>query len=148
MPMTFSYPIEQIVQSIFATMLDCEVNCMEGDFQPSQDTLVSFVQITGEWVGSVVLILSPAIVRSAASAMLLMAEEELTDSDVQDVAAELVNMIGGNLKSLLPSPSSLSLPIVVTGSEFNLKMHHAELVDDVVLGSDTGRLRVSLYERM
>ena len=35
--------------------------------------------------------------------------------DVADAVGELVNMIGGNVKSLMPGPSTLSLPLVRAG---------------------------------
>jgi len=37
------------------------------------------------------------------------------DEDVADAVGELVNMIGGNVKSLMPGPSVLSLPVVAAG---------------------------------
>ena len=36
--------------------------------------------------------------------------EELADEDVDDVLRELANILGGNVKSLLPGPSTLGLP--------------------------------------
>jgi chemotaxis protein CheX len=38
--------------------------------------------------------------------------EVVTDAEVVDALGELTNMIGGNIKSLLPAPSQLSLPMV------------------------------------
>jgi chemotaxis protein CheX len=40
---------------------------------------------------------------------------EVADGDVADAVGELVNMVGGNLKSIMPGPSSLSLPSVAAG---------------------------------
>jgi len=144
---TYTSEIEQIVQSIFSTMLSIHVERAEGEFPPGQDNLVTSIQITGEWVGSVVFAMSPTAARSVASAMLRMSSKDLTATDQQDVAAEIVNMIGGNLKSLLPGPSSLSLPTVVTGLDVNVRMHNAELTDDVLLGSDVGWFRVRIYTK-
>jgi len=147
MSTTYDSQIGEIVQSIFSTMLNIDAARVEDDFPPSHDCLVTSIQITGEWVGSVVLGMSPTAACAAAAAMLRMPSHEVTDSDQQEVAAELVNMIGGNLKSLLPGPSCLSLPTVVTGHEFNLRMHGAKLTDDVLLGSDVGWIRVRMYTK-
>jgi len=144
---TYDCQIEEIVQSIFSTMLNIDVARVDEEFPPTHDSLVTSIQITGEWVGGVMLGLSPAVARSAASAMFQVSSQDLTDADMQDVAAELVNMIGGNLKSLLPGPSSLSLPTVVSGNEFSMRMHHADLTDDVLLGSEVGWLRVRIYTK-
>src|SRR3954454_13702849 len=104
--------IEQIVQSIFSTMLHAELVRIDELQAPSRDSLLATVQISGQWLGSVVISLSPDAARATAAAMLNIAPDDATDADQQEVAAELVNMIGGNLKSLLPAPSFLSIPTV------------------------------------
>jgi chemotaxis protein CheX len=45
----------------------------------------------------------------------MMSEDELAEADVADAVGELANMIGGNIKSLLPGPSALTLPLVRLG---------------------------------
>src|SRR3546814_11558410 len=45
----------------------------------------------------------------------MLAMSEITPEDVTDAIGELVNMIGGNVKSLMPEPSILSLPMVAAG---------------------------------
>jgi len=44
------------------------------------------------------------------------------DDDVCDALGELVNMIGGNLKSVLPPGESLSIPTVVEGSHYSVRI--------------------------
>jgi chemotaxis protein CheX len=39
----------------------------------------------------------------------------LDDEDVADAVGELANMIGGNIKGLMPGPSVLTLPVVASG---------------------------------
>jgi chemotaxis protein CheX len=68
------------------------------------------VQIRGDWDGAVTLEMSPAAALTAARTMLTA--EEVEHEDVLDALGELVNMIGGNIKSLLPSGSALGLPMV------------------------------------
>ena len=68
------------------------------------------VDIRGEWDGAVTLEMSPAAALDAARTMLTA--REVDDEDVLDALGELVNMIGGNIKSLLPSGSTLGLPMV------------------------------------
>ncbi len=68
------------------------------------------VDIRGEWDGTVTLEMSPAAALTAARTMLTL--DEVGHEDVLDALGELVNMIGGNIKSLLPSGSALGLPMV------------------------------------
>lgn len=129
-------------------MLNLEIVRVAEGIPPKQDSLVASIQITGGWIGTVVLGFCPAVARAAAIAMLGIVDEEVTQSDMQDVAAELVNMVGGNLKSLLPGPSHLSLPMVTAGREFGVRVHDAQLIDDLWFGSDSGFVRIRLYEKV
>lgn len=144
---TFSCQIEEITQCIFATMLNMEMQRVDETESEGSDKLLATIQITGESPCSVVLGLSKGTARASAAAMLQMADADVTDADERDVAAELVNMIGGNLKSLLPSPSYLSLPTVVAGTDVQLQVSGAELVDHVTLECSAGLLRVRRYAR-
>ena len=91
------------------------------------------------------LALSSDIARASAANMLQLAVDDVTPGDQQDAAAELVNMIGGNVKGLLPGPSFLSLPTIVTGREFGQQIHDAEIIENVTLTSESGTLQVTLY---
>ncbi|MGN6522115.1 MAG: chemotaxis protein CheX [Actinomycetes bacterium] len=71
------------------------------------------VSITGDWNGNVVVGTTLAGARALAAGMLMLDEADLAEADVADVLGELANMVGGNVKALLPTPHSLSLPFVV-----------------------------------
>jgi chemotaxis protein CheX len=73
------------------------------------------VSITGSWSGHVVVEVSLEAARRIAAELLGLAEDELEDSDVADAVGELANVVGGNIKSLLPPPNALSLPVVAWG---------------------------------
>jgi chemotaxis protein CheX len=139
--------ISQIVQTIFSTMLNMEL-FEAGEPAPSDnESLLASVQIAGEWTGSVILSLPPEVAQAASAAMMQMPAEDVTNEDCCDIAAELANMVGGNLKSVLPGPSYLSLPTIIAGREFGMQVHDADLLDDVVLTSETGVIRVRVFER-
>ena len=72
------------------------------------------VTIRGGWAGVVVLEMGSATAEEAARVMLdLDAADDAAPEEVADAVGELVNIIGGNVKSLLPSASTLGLPQVV-----------------------------------
>jgi chemotaxis protein CheX len=74
------------------------------------------VSIAGPCPAVVSLELPSEVAAAATRRMLGAAEDEdVTGEDVADAVGELVNMVGGNVKSLLPSGSTLSLPQVVEG---------------------------------
>jgi chemotaxis protein CheX len=80
--------------------------------KPSCDVAAS-VSVTGAWRGHVVVSCSMPAARNAAAALLGIELDDATDDDVMDALGELANIIGGNVKSLMPEPSALSLPVVL-----------------------------------
>lgn len=74
------------------------------------------VSVTGAWRGHVVVECSTAASRHAAAALLGVETTEVTGADVADALGELANIIGGNVKVLLPEPCALSLPYVVAAA--------------------------------
>lgn len=146
METTYDSQIEQIVQSIFASMLGMEA--LRGDNPlDCQESVLGTIHIAGPKSVSVVLGLTSEVARATTANMLQMPPADVTNEDIRDVAAELTNMIGGNLKSLLPGPLFLSLPTVVAGRELGLEIPGAELVEDVGLLCDAGAFRVRLFSR-
>jgi len=84
------------------------------------------VGIAGQTVtGSVYLHLSTAFSLQATAAMLGMAPEEITGvADINDVVAEVTNMVGGGLKSWLCDAGAtcvLTTPAVIRGTSFSIK---------------------------
>jgi chemotaxis protein CheX len=76
----------------------------------------SAVSIGGGWSGIVTIELSAQVAVELTRVMLAFEEgDPISDEDVADAVGELVNMIGGNVKSLMPGPSVLTLPIVAAG---------------------------------
>lgn len=73
----------------------------------------STVSITGSWHGHLVYASSQHAARKAAAAFLAMEPDEVAQEDISDVLGELANIIGGNVKAMLPAGCFLSLPTVV-----------------------------------
>ncbi|MDH2414637.1 chemotaxis protein CheX [Nocardioides sp. CER19] len=86
---------------------------------PADDAWSAAVSISGGWDAAVTVELSTPLALSLTTTMLGLTADETAegplDADVADAVGELVNMIGGNIKSLMPGPSVLSLPAVAAG---------------------------------
>ena len=77
------------------------------------DALSAWVEILGPWNGSVVLTCGRDTAHELTRALLgEHAPEVLEDEDVDDALGELANVVGGNVKAVLPGPSVLGLPEV------------------------------------
>ncbi len=79
------------------------------------ETVSSWVEVVGPWTGSVVLTCGPGTAAELTRCLLREhAPAELEDEDVDDALGELANVLGGNVKAVLPGPSALGLPEVGT----------------------------------
>ena len=107
--------LSEIVEQVWSSYLDPEgVNPLirVEDLSPGAE-VHSSVSITGSWHGHVVYASSTAAARHAAAAFLAMEVDEVSGEDIADVLGEMANIIGGNVKSMLPPGCFLSLPRVV-----------------------------------
>lgn len=86
---------------------------------PGVDWLVGCVQITGTWRGTVTMACPPQLMDRVTARIHGVPEEQVTAELRADMVRELVNMLGGNLKALLPPPCYLSLPAVSVGGGFD-----------------------------
>ena len=74
-------------------------------------TLSSWVTITGPWNGVVVVTCGTDTADELTRALLREhAPAELEAEDVEDALGEIANVVGGNVKAVLPGPSALGLP--------------------------------------
>ena len=105
--------IESITTAVWATMLDADL-----DRDPSlglgqlRPALVGEVPLTGAFQGRVSLHMSEGLIRGAASVMFGVPAAGVTQQQLEDAAAELANMVGGNIKCLVDQPTQLGLPEV------------------------------------
>lgn len=106
----------------------------------------SCVHISGAWEGAVVLQLSPEAATTCTAAMFDCPPAAVSDTDVRDAAAELANMVGGNVKSLLAEPSRLSLPTILS-AEDAATLRGAALRTRVVFGHRDERFAVTVWQR-
>jgi hypothetical protein len=77
------------------------------------DVLSSWIDLTGPWTGSVVVTTGRSTAEELARCMLKEHATPLIDAeDIADALGEIANVVGGNIKAVLPPPSALSLPKV------------------------------------
>ena len=77
----------------------------------------AWVSIDGSWSGQVVVRCSTGQASLLTNAFLAGSDEQLTEERVVDVLGELANIVGGNIKSMLPSDCVLSQPRVAGPAE-------------------------------
>jgi chemotaxis protein CheX len=112
--------LSDITHQIFDLMLRLEVTRsasaeLAQAAVETRPSLAGVVHIEGAWNGSVSFECSAELARQAASIMFGLPLEETQAEHVREVVGEMANMAGGNVKTLVPEPSRLSVPTVLDG---------------------------------
>ena len=119
--------LAQVVESVFGAMMSVEAAESPTLWFPGGDRLTATVHLTGDWNGAVVLECDRGQACRFAGRFLAMDPPDALDDVVRDVLGELVNMISGNLKCVLTRGIRLSMPSVVDGSSYSVRVCKAEV---------------------
>ena len=116
--------VREVTTQVWSSMLGLDVDRLaEGDARSSVadrgEQLVGSVCIRGAWHGTVAVRCSRSAAVRFAARLLAVAPAEVDDMQAVDAVGELANIVGGNLKTLLPGPSELSTPVVEGHSLFS-----------------------------
>ena len=136
--------VGSIVQTIFSTMLDLPVEVVE-EHQPALgDRVTSSVYLEGNWNGAVAMQCSrEQACQFAAQFLCIDAPAEVND-DVRDVMGEIANMIGGNFKATMGADVRLSLPSVIDGSDYEIRVCGSATREEVWFSCEGGEFCVSV----
>lgn len=110
-------------------------------------TITSCIHISGGWNGALLLQLGASLARRAACAMLGLEEGELSDDDTNDAVAELCNILAGGVKAVLPGPSSISLPSVTQGSNYEVSIPGTSLGLEAAFDSEGDQMLIRVLEK-
>jgi len=107
----------QLMASVWETILQLPILPRDGhtgdEVRPGDLPLATGrIRIAGAWEGTVAMTGPRSFAAKCAAIMHGREAEELTGAEVRDGWGELLNMVGGNLKALVPPVSHLGLPTV------------------------------------
>lgn len=117
-----SREIADVVRTIWEAVFQWDLDELpEGTPEPEMGPArTGFIQVAGVWEGAIVCVAAEELVREITSHLFHLGPADLTVELLHDALGELTNMIGGNLKALLPGPSYLCLPAVIEGSNYSI----------------------------
>ncbi|MGB8650547.1 MAG: chemotaxis protein CheX [Mycobacteriales bacterium] len=138
--------IAEITCDVWGSFLDMELVPSDAEQELGGPTLTGVVHVSGAWGGSVLVETTAEHARRAAEAMFAAEPGSLSADEIGDALGELTNMVGGNIKSLVPAPSSLSLPSVAGGESYTVRLPGALLVERVALTGPAGPVRISVWK--
>ncbi|HEX4869100.1 MAG TPA: chemotaxis protein CheX [Moraxellaceae bacterium] len=97
------------------------------------------ISIEGAWNGAIIVACSRQLARQAAATMFSLPLSEIDDASWRDTLNEVANIMGGNIKALLPGPSQLGLP-----EAFDTWQPYGD-PNTIVYMSEDGPLYVTLF---
>ena len=109
-------PIFVIADEVFTAMIDGEegyLRVWDGPAPVLLDPMHAWVDVNGTTSGRVLLSTEHSTADALARALLAMEPDEVVSpEDFVDALGEVANVVGGNVKSLVPDPGVLTLPQV------------------------------------
>jgi len=142
--------VAQVVASVWDTALGLPALPREGhDLTGSHDHgVLGRVRITGAWEG-VVAMSGPSRLAAECSALMYGTEpQDLTEAEIRDGWGELVNMVGGHIKALVPPVSRLALPLVGPNRNAAYREPDCKVLNEVVFACQGSRMRVTVLKRI
>jgi chemotaxis protein CheX len=144
---TYRQPAVRAVGEIFRTMIDTETwPLAETPSTLPEHPIVGAVYLSGEWSGAMLLETWAGQAFVWTHKLLSVPAPTTLDDDVRDCVGELTNMVAGNLKSLLPFKIELSIPSVVEGRQFTLRLIGGHQKIKVDFASPEGPFSITLVQ--
>ena len=140
--------VEQIVGDVFRTMLEMDAPANSGVTLPKERVLTAAIYFAGSWKGAVLLECTEQLALASTEALMQIPAPLHVDDDARDSLGEVINMIGGNLKCLLPPGTALSMPSVMDGIDYALRICGAYRFESRSFECPAGPFRVSLVEML
>jgi chemotaxis protein CheX len=139
--------ITRIVEDVFRTMLSLETGISPAlETAAGPGSLTAAVQFVGEWNGAVLLQCTALQACQWASRLMPGLHPSRVDEDVRDALGEITNMLGGNLKPILPPGVALSMPSVVEGNDYALHICGGNMAKTWSFSSSMGSFAVTLVQ--
>ncbi len=115
-PVDYAEDLHKIVESVFQTMM--KASAIPHMDRPSLTwDFTSMIHYAGSWSGMVTLECNRPLAVNLAQKFLRNNFRNISTEEVEDTLGELTNMIGGNLKAVLPAGIGISVPVIVRNGE-------------------------------
>jgi hypothetical protein len=141
----------QLMTSVWETILQLPILARE-DYNGNAvrsgglSLVTGRIQIAGAWEGTVAMTAPRCFAAKCAAIMHEREPETLSETEVRDGWGELVNMVGGNLKALVPPVSRLGLPTVHEREVFGYEEEGSRVLNDVVFACLGQRVRLTVLQ--
>ncbi|AXC12893.1 hypothetical protein ACPOL_3608 [Acidisarcina polymorpha] len=134
----------RITSEVFGVMADIVIEPISTSWPPSEELVTAAIYFTAPWKGAMMIECVLPLAFGFTSRLMSVPLPGSVNADVCDSLGELVNMIAGNFKALLPAETGISIPSVVRGRDYILQLRGSTTLSQVVFGSELGNCCVTL----
>jgi chemotaxis protein CheX len=143
---TYEAEAQQIVVDVFSSMLRLDVERASVAVPLIGPVITAAVHVLGSWKGALSIECTFDQTFEFTKRLLGIDRPTEVNGDVCDAFGELANMIGGNLKAVLPPVVQLSMPSVVRGEKYSLEICRAVTASKLAFDCEFGIFWVTLVE--
>ncbi len=147
-PETFQEDVSRIATDVFQTMLSLEIWPDSSATDLPVEVVTAAVYFAGDWKGAVLIECTASQAFDFTARLFSSAPPTRMNDDVRDALGELANMVAGNLKSVLPGGVGISMPSVVEGKNYSLKICGGNLSTRLRFQSPLGPFAITLVEML
>ena len=144
-----SFDEQQILEScrqIWQNTLGLDLTAPVGDGENPEDTLASYVKISGDWKGAILLECAESVTRHASAMLFSVDADELPKQEMQDAVDELTRMVGKSLQQILAPAGKTSSPRSTEEGEETPALSGMRGVMRLDLSCEGRPIRISLLE--
>lgn len=133
-----------IAQQVFLCMANIEIAPAPDQISSGGPVIASILQYSEPSEGTMMLECTVGLAYAFTERLMLVPTPKSLDENVRDAMGELVNMIGGNLKGLMPEETCVSTPTVLGEMDRQLLLQNQEHLSRVCLTGPDGHLCIRL----
>lgn len=138
--------IVEITQTVFETMLGTTAHPVAEVIDKVPPALTAAVYYAGDWKGALLLQCSLEQAIDWTSRLMSLPPSPALNDDVKDGLGELAIVLAGNLKAILPRGVGLSIPSVVEGTDYSLRICRSNPFEMLNFEDSIGPFRITLIE--
>lgn len=135
-----------MVEMIFMTMLEMEARPVSREWKKCERSVTASIYFAGPWKGAAMLECSREAALEFTRLLAGPGDAGEFNDSVRDVLGELANTVGGNLKAILPKGTTLSMPVVVQGTDYLIWFSGGNTVSRIAFECDAGIVWLHVIE--
>jgi CheY-specific phosphatase CheX len=135
-----------IALQVFLVMANMDIAPASAHTSTGEQVIASILRFSDPSKGTMLLECTPSLAYAFTARLMQVPTPESLDDDVRDAMGELANMIGGNLKGLMPEETCVSTPLVLGEADRQKLLQNNHPLSRVCMAGLDGHLCMILLE--